>query len=97
MTVLDILKPLRARAGVVRTHGLDDATLLRLSSEFPEIIEAAKAAAELFAKRVGRLVEGHHVVAHVHVAVPVDPVGLHGGAVTVERGAKIEFDHGVRS
>ena len=49
MTVLDILKPLRARAGAVRTNGLDDATLLRLSSQFPEITEAAEAAAELFA------------------------------------------------
>ncbi len=49
MTVLDILKPLRARGGAVRTNGLDDATLLSLSEQFPEITEAAKAAAELFA------------------------------------------------
>ena len=50
MNILDILKPLRARAGVVRTNGLDDVSLLRLSSQFPEMIEAAKAAAGLFAE-----------------------------------------------
>ncbi|HPO25264.1 MAG TPA: lysine 6-aminotransferase, partial [Arenimonas sp.] len=50
MNILDILKPLRARAGAVRTNGLDDATLLRLSSQYPEMIEAAKAAAGLFAE-----------------------------------------------
>ncbi len=57
MTVLDILKPLRARAGVVRTLGLDDATLLRLSSQFPEITEAAQAAADLFAELQGEFAE----------------------------------------
>ncbi len=50
MNVLDILKPLRTRAGAVRTNGLDDATLLRLSSQFPQITEAAQAAADLFAE-----------------------------------------------
>lgn len=50
MNVLEILKPLRDRAGAVRTQGLDDASLLRLSSQFPEIVEAAKAAADLFSQ-----------------------------------------------
>ena len=50
MNVLEILKPLRDRAGAVRTQGLDDASLLRLSSQFPEIVEAAQAAADLFAQ-----------------------------------------------
>src|SRR5688572_17845085 len=49
MTVLDILKPLGVRGGAVRTNGLDAATLLSLREQFPEITEAAKAAAELFA------------------------------------------------
>ncbi|MEO8000524.1 MAG: aminotransferase class III-fold pyridoxal phosphate-dependent enzyme, partial [Arenimonas sp.] len=57
MNVLDILKPLRARAGAVRTNGLDDATLLRLSSQFPEIAEAAQAAADLFAQVQGEFAE----------------------------------------
>ncbi len=51
--------------------------------------------AELLAQRVGRLVEGHDVVAHVHMAIPVDPRGLHGGAMDVERRAQVGFDHGV--
>jgi len=55
------------------------------------------AAAELLAERIGRLVEGDDVVAHVHVAVPVDPVGQHGGAVPVERRREVEIDHGVWS
>jgi acetylornithine/succinyldiaminopimelate/putrescine aminotransferase len=50
MTILDILKSLRDRGGTVRTIGLDDATLLRLSSQFPEMLEAAKAAAELLSE-----------------------------------------------
>jgi len=54
------------------------------------------ATAELLAQRVGRLVEGHDVEAHVHVAVPVDPVGQDGGAVHVERRAEVGFDEGVR-
>ena len=51
--------------------------------------------AELVAQRVGRLVEGHDIEADIHVAVPVDPLGQHGGAMDVERRAKIGFDHGV--
>lgn len=57
MTILDILKPLRARGGAVRTTGLDDASLLRLSAQFPEITEAAQAAAELFAHLQGEFSE----------------------------------------
>ena len=46
MTILDILAPLRGHAGAVRTRGLDDASLLRLSARFPELVAAAHAAAE---------------------------------------------------
>ena len=60
----------------------------------PRVLEAA---AELLAQRIGRLIEGHDVVTDVHVAVPVDPVGLNGGAVAIEGGAGVEFDHGVGS
>ena len=55
------------------------------------------AAAELRAQRVRRLVESDDVETDVHVAVPVDPVRQDGGAMLVERGGEIEFDHGVRS
>ncbi len=44
MNIIDILKPLRSHAGSVRTHGLDDATLLRLAADFPELTTAAQAA-----------------------------------------------------
>ena len=46
MNILDILAPLRRRQGIVRTHGLDDATVLRLSAQFPELSTAAQRAAE---------------------------------------------------
>ena len=49
MNLLEILKPLRSRAGTVRTPGLDDASLQRLGARFPELVEAAKAAAEAHA------------------------------------------------
>ena len=45
MNVIDILKPLRGHAGKIRTAGLDDATLLRLAAQFPELESAARAAA----------------------------------------------------
>jgi len=48
MNLIDILKPLRSRAGSVRTAGLDDASLLRLAARFPELVDAVNAAAELF-------------------------------------------------
>src|SRR4249919_2341846 len=44
-----ILSPLRSHAGALRTHGLDDATLQRLAGKFPELVEAAQAAAEMHA------------------------------------------------
>ena len=47
MNLLEILKPLRAHAGTVRTPGLDDASLERLAGRFPELMEAAKAAAAM--------------------------------------------------
>jgi acetylornithine/succinyldiaminopimelate/putrescine aminotransferase len=48
MSILDILKPLRGRAGSVRTLGLSDETLLRLAGQFPELSQAAHAAVEVF-------------------------------------------------
>jgi acetylornithine/succinyldiaminopimelate/putrescine aminotransferase len=44
--ILDLLAPLRRHAGQVRTAGLDDATLTRLAARFPELVEAAQAAAD---------------------------------------------------
>jgi acetylornithine/succinyldiaminopimelate/putrescine aminotransferase len=49
MTTTELLAPLRARAGTVRTTGLDDATVNRLSERFPELREAAEAAVAAFA------------------------------------------------
>ena len=50
MNVIDILKPLRGHAGKIRTAGLDDATLLRLAAQFPELESAARAAASQYAQ-----------------------------------------------
>jgi len=49
MNIIDTLKPLRSHAGIVRTHGLDDATLLRLAAKFPELNAAAEAAVAQYA------------------------------------------------
>ncbi len=46
MSILNTLNPLRTRQGTVRTQGLDDATLLRLSAQFPELDTSAQRAAE---------------------------------------------------
>ena len=54
------------------------------------------AAAELGTERVRRLVEGHDVEAHIHMAVPVDPVGQDGGAVDVQGRAEIGLDQRIR-
>ena len=48
--VIDLLKPLRGHAGKIRTAGLDDATLLRLAAQFPELESAARAAASQYAQ-----------------------------------------------
>lgn len=48
MNLIDILKPLRNHAGLVRTTGLDDASLLRLVNKFPELTSAAQAAIEQY-------------------------------------------------
>jgi acetylornithine/succinyldiaminopimelate/putrescine aminotransferase len=48
MTTTELLAPLRQRAGAVRTHGLDDATVDRLAARFPELREAIEAAALQF-------------------------------------------------
>ena len=45
MDLIEILKPLRSQSGKVRSSGLDDATLLELAGKFPELTEAAQAAA----------------------------------------------------
>ena len=49
MKTTDLLAPLRSRAGTVRTHGLDDETVNRLSVQYPDLIAAARAAAAEFA------------------------------------------------
>ncbi|MEO7251629.1 MAG: aminotransferase class III-fold pyridoxal phosphate-dependent enzyme, partial [Arenimonas sp.] len=46
MNIIQILTPLRSHAGTVRTHGLDDATVLRLATQFPELEAAAIAAVD---------------------------------------------------
>ena len=48
MNTTDLLAPLRARAGAVRTLGLDDATVNRLAERFPELRAAAEAALASF-------------------------------------------------
>jgi acetylornithine/succinyldiaminopimelate/putrescine aminotransferase len=48
MTILETLSELRAHAGNARTHGLPDATLLELAPRYPELVEAAQAARDLF-------------------------------------------------
>ena len=48
MTILDILSPLRSRSGAVRTQGLDDATLLRLCGQYPDLLTAARRAADVY-------------------------------------------------
>jgi acetylornithine/succinyldiaminopimelate/putrescine aminotransferase len=48
MNILDILKPLRQRGGNVRTIGLSDENLQRLAEQFPELIQAAHAAIDVF-------------------------------------------------
>ncbi len=49
MTLIDTLAPLRNHAGTVRTRGLDDATVLRLAGQFPELANAVQAAVEQYA------------------------------------------------
>jgi acetylornithine/succinyldiaminopimelate/putrescine aminotransferase len=49
MKTTELLAPLRSRAGAVRTQGLDDATVDRLSERFPELRAAAEAAVASFA------------------------------------------------
>lgn len=46
--ILGALAPLRQHAGNARTRGLDDATLLRLAKEHPDLIEAIAAARAQF-------------------------------------------------
>lgn len=43
--LLSHLAPLRAHAGKRRTHGLDDATVLRFAADHPDLVEAIEAAA----------------------------------------------------
>mgnify|MGYP002780302073 FL=1 len=49
MTLLDTLAPLRAHGGQRRTHGLDDATVLRFAASHPSLVEAVNAAAAEYA------------------------------------------------
>ena len=48
MKITDLLAPLRDRAGTVRTRGLDDDTVNRLSERFPDLGAAVRAAVEQF-------------------------------------------------
>lgn len=48
MKITDLLAPLRNCAGTVRTRGLDDDTVNRLSERFPDLGAAVRAAAEQF-------------------------------------------------
>ncbi|CAN5124303.1 aminotransferase class III-fold pyridoxal phosphate-dependent enzyme [soil metagenome] len=48
MKTTELLAPLRQRAGAVRTHGLDDATVDRLAEQFPDLRAAAEAAVAQF-------------------------------------------------
>ncbi|KAA2284209.1 aminotransferase class III-fold pyridoxal phosphate-dependent enzyme [Arenimonas fontis] len=42
MNLIEMLAPLRAHAGAVRTRGLDDASLTRLAGRFPELTAAVQ-------------------------------------------------------
>jgi acetylornithine/succinyldiaminopimelate/putrescine aminotransferase len=48
MNLLEILDPLRARGGAVRTPGLDDASLTRLEARYPQLRQAAEMALAAF-------------------------------------------------
>ncbi len=50
MNLLDKLAPLRAHAGTVRTHGLDDATIVRFGASHADLADAIDAAADEFAR-----------------------------------------------
>jgi len=50
MALLDTLAPLRALGGKRRTHGLDDATILRFADSHPDLIDAIQAAATEYAR-----------------------------------------------
>src|SRR5918993_5808704 len=57
MNTTDLLAPLRSRAGAVRTRGLDDDTVNRLASRFPDLAAAVQAAAEQFEAIKGEFAE----------------------------------------
>lgn len=50
MALLDTLAPLRAHGGARRTHGLDDATVLRFADGHADLAEAIAAAAKEYAR-----------------------------------------------
>lgn len=50
MALLDTLAPLRAHGGARRTHGLDDATVLRFAAGHPDLADAIAAASEEYAR-----------------------------------------------
>jgi acetylornithine/succinyldiaminopimelate/putrescine aminotransferase len=50
MALLDTLATLRAHAGARRTHGLDDATILRFAASHPDLVEAIEAAGAEYAR-----------------------------------------------
>ena len=49
MALLNTLAPLRAHAGARRTHGLDDATVLKFAATHPDLVEAIDAAGAEYA------------------------------------------------
>jgi acetylornithine/succinyldiaminopimelate/putrescine aminotransferase len=48
-TTIDLLASLRSHSGALRTHGLDDDTVNRLATRFPDLLAAIRAAVELYA------------------------------------------------
>lgn len=50
MALLDTLAPLRAHRGARRTHGLDDATVLRFAAGHADLVDAIVAAGEEYAR-----------------------------------------------
>ncbi len=50
MNIIELLKPLRQRAGKKLTTGLDDVTLLRFAAQHPELELAAQEAVAAYRK-----------------------------------------------
>src|SRR6185312_14052328 len=83
------------RGDAQRVAGMDLAVIgdMRLEHEHhaEPMLDIAPADAELIAQGIGGMVEGDHVIADIHVAVGVDPVGADRGAMAVERRREIQL------